>query len=224
MSGLFTIDNISRLGHSRPSRFQRLALIFLIQLILSACAPLAENQSAEEPSKNDPREYDHLTPGEAWKERVEKARADREVSGVFPEVRQRGTDLFWLRCPARQRWLDGRCAGELAAFSAQEVERACPEGYRVPAIEEMLLLLGDCDRQAGRLEDGLCRSCFNSPSCNRMFGDDRGWYWSSPGFLAHGAVKGTWSVSFDHGYVRFVPMGDDAEAHVRCVRGKRDSH
>lgn len=174
------------------------------------------------PGTNDevvtPADLGPLTPEEAWElRRTGVAKRGGPADGL-PEVRQPGSRLVWLRCPLGQRWRNGSCLGEPAAFHEMAVEGACPRGYRLPSIEEMLLLLGKCDRRAGRLESGLCRICRDSPSCGSMFGDDRGWYWSTPAFMPHGAEQGTWSVSFEHGYVHFVPLGESKKAMIRCVR------
>ncbi|MFO8071928.1 MAG: hypothetical protein R6V85_08635 [Polyangia bacterium] len=153
---------------------------------------------------------------DVWIARRRAAQSDGRVR--FGEVRQPGTGLWWLRCPVGQRWDGERCAGEPRVVPWERTDGACPPGYRIPRVEEYLLLLGDCDHQAGRTKRGMCRACGRSAICLAMFGRDEGWYWSTDGVMMSGQRSGTWSVAFAHGLVYLVENHETRSALVRCLR------
>ncbi len=152
----------------------------VLSIVVVSCggggAPARENS----PDTDEPRTYEKelgpLTPDEAWRSRLGGVDERGERVGTLIEVRQKGTSLSWLRCPIGQRFHGGKCRGARKTLREMAIGNTCPKGYRVPTVEEIILLLGDCDHQAGRVESGTCRSCYRSPVCNEMFGDDRGWY------------------------------------------------
>lgn len=156
------------------------------------------------------------TPEGAWAARARAAEAANTAR--LGEVRQSGTRLWWLRCPVEQKWKGGKCTGKARVIARLYALGACPRGYRLPTVAEYLLLLGECDRQAGRVESGNCRSCSRSPACSAMFGADEGWYWSTDAFIAHAAAQGGWSASFGYGWIRFVGDDEPVELKVRCLR------
>jgi TolB-like protein len=137
----------------------------------------------------------------------------RAVIGVGPsgEVQQPGTKLLWLRCRHGKIWNGTSCEGQTKKMRWEDAPKACPEGYRVPTVDEYKTLLGGC---SGR-ESISCTSCSTSPSCSSMFGSDAGVYWSSSS--CEGALFSAWFISFGDGS---IGRGDKyhADYHVRCIR------
>lgn len=127
------------------------------------------------------------------------------------EIQQPGASLFWLRCPVGQTWNGTSCEGAPKRMTWQDAQKACPEGYRVPALEEYKTLLGGCSDLNGL----RCSTCGSSRSCSSMFGNDTGWYWSSSSYAYDTAYA--WFVYFGDGRVRY---GDKyGTNYARCVRG-----
>jgi len=176
-------------GRSRSSPFATtLALAVLCCSALAACGPAAAPTSAATGA----------SPSSGW--------------GTDAEIRQPGTDLFWLRCPLGQTWRGGACAGNPRAMIWREAGGACPPGYRLPTRQELADLLGGCDADVDDEKAGWCASCRDSDTCGELFGADDGWYWSSSRKL----LANAWSAAFHNGRVRW----NDASlgAAVRCVR------
>lgn len=200
----------------------------MLCVLAVGCGPTAGIESTARAPADDEPDAAELSASssvessrEVWIARRRAAQSDGNVR--FGEVRQPGTGLWWLRCPVGQRWDGGRCAGEPRVVPWERTDGACPPGYRIPRIEEYLLLLGDCDHQAGRTKRGMCRACGRSAVCRAMFGRDEGWYWSTDGVMMSGQRTGTWSVAFAHGLVYLVENHETRSALVRCLREQGDA-
>jgi len=120
------------------------------------------------------------------------------------EVKQPGTNLYWLGCPIGQRWSGSSCEGDARRMSWHDAGNACPSGYRLPTRQEFVSLLG-----------GKENSCSKSSKCSSMFGGDRRSYWSSSSYAADSSHA--WGVRFGNGRVDYYAKGNGR--HVRCVRG-----
>jgi hypothetical protein len=90
-----------------------------------------------------------------------------------PEIHDDGTGLYWLQCLAGQCLVDGACAwegGEAVGLSYDEAAAACPGGYRLPTIDEIMGLLGNCDTiDTGVDGTGFCDPCPTSAACNAVY-------------------------------------------------------
>ncbi|MCK9462211.1 MAG: DUF1566 domain-containing protein [Proteobacteria bacterium] len=146
--------------------------------------------------------------------------ASAPVEPGSAEVRQPGTNLYWLRCPLGRTWLGVMCGGDVKGMSWTEARGACPPGYRLPSRQEYVDLLGGCDDKVARGKPGLCAKCSASADCNAMFAQDAyPAYWSSSPFDDDRA----WFASFYRGDVnhfdaRGVHWGVNIGAGARCVR------
>ena len=84
-----------------------------------------------------------------------------------------GTGIYWLQCLAGQCLVDDACAwegGEAVTFEYDEAVAACPGGTRLPTIEELMGLLGDCDEiDFGTNMTGFCNTCAGSPACDAIY-------------------------------------------------------
>jgi hypothetical protein len=136
------------------------------------------------------------------------------LHGRFDGVRQAGTHLSWLRCPAGQRWSSKGCEGEAALASRALAAGTCPEGCRLPSREEFLGLLEGCVPSAAGGGEAHCRSCAESQACSQLLGPDAGTYWvaSQPG------APGRLARLSDGA---FLVAPEDARALVRCVQTAR---
>jgi len=136
----------------------------------------------------------------------EKGIGSDVLHGRYDAVRQPGTALQWLRCAAGQRWTGKGCEGGAAAVTWAEGPRSCPEGYRLPALAELLALLDGC------AADGRgCRPCASSQACTHLFGADGGSYWTAAAEGDRAQV-----VRLADGQVAPQPKG--AAAGVRCLQ------
>jgi hypothetical protein len=141
----------------------------------------------------------------------ERPIGDESAHGRYDAVRQAGTDLLWLRCPAGQRWTGQRCEGEASRTARARAAQACPEGCRLPSRQEFLGMLEGCDA-GGAAEGGVrCRACSQSQPCSGMLGPDQGTYW-----VASAEGGPAWVVRLSD--ASFQPASGDAEALVRCVQ------
>lgn len=90
------------------------------------------------------------------------------------EVKQPNADLYWLRCVVGLDW-DGYECSSLNSGAEQvtwnDAMEDCPEGYRLPTLEEYQSLMGDCEPQydSGEYTIGNCDSCENSSVCDKVF-------------------------------------------------------
>ncbi len=125
------------------------------------------------------------------------------------EVRQPGTNLYWMRCPVGKSWTGSSCEGNAGRMNWHGAMRACPSGYRLPTRKEFMSLLGGC-------ESGTCNKCAKSSKCSSMFGEETGFFWSSSSY--EDDSRYVWCVGFDFGGVSRAPKGGDVG--VRCVRGE----
>ncbi len=90
-----------------------------------------------------------------------------------PETLDEGTGLYWLQCLAGQCLVDDACAwegGEVVALDFDEASVACPDGYRLPTIEEIMGLLGNCEEiDLVVNEPGFCDGCSASAACDAIY-------------------------------------------------------
>ncbi len=158
--------------------------------------------------------------------RVEAERkADEENERKKREVKQPGTNLYWLRCPIGQRSTGTSCKGKARKMDWHEAMNACPSGYRLPSIQEFMSMLGGCYTVSfgGRFD--RCNECANSSTCSSMFGEDTGWYWSSTSFASRPDLA--FYVDFDDDDINSGADKDSdyvldlftvVDLNVRCVR------
>ncbi len=128
------------------------------------------------------------------------------------EVPQPGTSLTWLRCVGGTKWDGNACAGARLELNWNQASVHCPAGYRLPTRAEFIELLGGCDPSSTSGEVGHCASCGKSEPCSALFGDDKGWYWTS----TVGRPDRAWFASFSDGYVSHFNVAN--RCNVRCVR------
>jgi hypothetical protein len=99
--------------------------------------------------------------------------ADGGSESCSPEILDEGTGLYWLQCMAGQCLIDDACAwegGEVLSLNYDEAAAACPSGYRLPTIAEIMGLLGNCDDiDLGVNETGFCDACPVSAACNAVY-------------------------------------------------------
>ncbi len=141
---------------------------------------------------------------EARKERIEKTK----------EVKQPGSNLYWLRCKIGRRWTGSSCEGIEKWMDWHEANNACPSGYRLPTRQELVSLLGGCDAKVRSGGGGYCNKCAESSRCSSMFGQDEGCYWLSSSYAA--ASSSAWRAAFDSGLLVYGVK--DGVINFRCVR------
>ncbi|MBW1811647.1 MAG: hypothetical protein JRJ87_25895 [Deltaproteobacteria bacterium] len=128
-----------------------------------------------------------------------KQKAEKE------DVKQPGTNLYWMRCPLGQIWTGSSCQGKANTITWEKAPKACPDGYRLPTRQEFMLLLGGCDSNLKKGKTGYCSSCEKSGTCRSMFGKDiRSMYMWSNGYAV-----------FHDGY---IAVNAKAGFQIICVR------
>jgi hypothetical protein len=89
-----------------------------------------------------------------------------------PESFDEGTGIYWLACLGGQCWDGSACVWEGGAatpLTYAEAAVACPGGYRLPTIEEILGLLGNCMIDLAVNEPGACDACPASAACDAIY-------------------------------------------------------
>ena len=133
------------------------------------------------------------------------------------KVKQPGKNLYWLRCPLGQTYSGSVCKGEATDMTWKEALMACPTGFRLPVMEEIVLLLGGCNFDVQQEKYDNCNKCEESKICSSMLGKDGGRYWSSDVY-AH-SEKFAWIAFFSDGIVIY-----DFKTnlnYVRCLQAGR---
>ncbi len=130
------------------------------------------------------------------------------------DILQPGTETVWLKCPLG-RTFDGQvCKGQSASMNFKDALSACPEGYRLPTLDEFVTLLGGCDDNVKKKNPGMCSSC-REGACYEMFRSDIDCYWSSATFDKEYA----WNALFETGRIGWNRRG--SEMGVRCVKAAK---
>ena len=179
---------------------------------ITSLEPQAEKEEARREAEAEERE--RLARIEAEKKAAEE-KARIEKLAKTKDVKQPGTNLYWLRCPLGQKWTGSSCEGKASKMNWKKAMNACPSGYRLPTREEFVSLLGGCDADVRGGGKGDCNECAKSSRCSSMSGEDDWYYWSSSSYAADSSFA--WVVRFGNGRV-FDGAKDDVD-HVRCVRG-----
>jgi len=89
-----------------------------------------------------------------------------------PEIFDTGTNAYWLQCLAGQCLVDDACTwegGEAVGLTYDEAAAACPSGYRLPTIAEIMGLLGTCDIDLALDDFGFCDTCPVSVACSAIY-------------------------------------------------------
>ncbi len=136
------------------------------------------------------------------------------VSASTNEVKQTGTNLYWLRCLVGQTWTESSwsCSGTKQKMKWKAAKSTCPSGYRLPTRQEFVDLLGGCGSDVRSGEYGYCNKCSASRNCSSIFPFDTHCYWSS----SPDGGNFAWSANFISGYVGRDDVYNGYA--VRCVR------
>ena len=148
---------------------------------ITSLEPQAEKEEARREAEAEERE--RLARIEAEKKAAEE-KARMEKLAKEKDVKQPGTNLYWLRCRIGESWTGSSCEGNARKISWHDAKNACPGGYRLPTRQEFMSLLGGCDAKVRGGGRGYCNRCAKSNKCSSMFGKDEGWYWSSSSYAA----------------------------------------
>jgi hypothetical protein len=133
------------------------------------------------------------------------------------EVIQPDADLSWLRCPINYCWQNNGCNWvSNPGLDWETSSSLCPEGYRIPTIDEFMGLLENCQQSDAGIETYFfCDACRESSTCASMFGStDNFNYWTSS--VNEDFEFEVWTISFDTGLFQLVPMNENHA--IRCVR------
>lgn len=121
------------------------------------------------------------------------------------------TNLYWQRCAVGAEWTGAECVGEPAELDWAASAEACaafgPE-YRLPTLEEVAGLLGDC---TSGTDVARCAACVDSLECSSVLADPRyGWTWTADpsGEGAYVVDLADGRIAYDEGAQRFL---------ARCV-------
>jgi hypothetical protein len=136
------------------------------------------------------------------------------------EITDGDTGLTWLRCPAGATWEwsggSCRCTGGLTYTRTwEQAQTSCPDGFRVPTIEEMMGVLGPCESWA-TIEangEGDCQACSLASKCQELFGVDGKLYWTATEDAVDSLLA--WSAWFNVGLV--ASQDRTITYYVRCV-------
>jgi len=173
-----------------------------------------EERKAREAEEARKAEEERKAREEELERKAAEDKARRERLAKSKDVKQPGTNLYWLRCPIGQRWTGSSCEGDAREMTWHDVGNACPSGYRLPTRQEFVSLLGGCDAKVRGRKWGYCNNCKKSGNCSSMFGRDLRYYWSSSSYAADSSLA--WCVYFTSGDVDSADKANDA--NVRCVR------
>lgn len=105
---------------------------------------------------------------------VERDDAIGQFTVIHPENGTR-----WLVCPVGAEFDEDKriCTGTPTTFSLTDAPGACPEGYRLPTIEELSsLLCGLSETQSDECPQEQFSTCAQCETCRSMFGSDTGTY------------------------------------------------
>lgn len=141
------------------------------------------------------------------------------------EYEQEGAGLFWLYCLVGQKY-DKGCTGDALILTWEQALEACPDGYRLPTLEEFMGLLGECqsDFDETKGATATCLACPASEICNEAYpgADDYGdfdyeiYHWSATEWSA--VKSNAWRANFKTGEID--AHSKTKEATAVCVRSE----
>jgi hypothetical protein len=131
-------------------------------------------------------------------------------------IAQPDSDLIWMRCPLGGLWDGAACQWTCSWMTWPEALVACPDGWRLPTLQEFIDLLGDCDADVLAGNWGYCNSCSQSPACASMFSPTTGLFWSATEHDTDDAWVADWYDNAPLGNLYY--SGKSGDAYVRCVR------
>lgn len=196
-------------------------LLLAIGLMLAAGCGDSDAEFDEDASTDTDTDTDSDSDGDS----------DSDSDGCSnPEVEQEGTSLFWLRCPVGQCLVDGQCqwpgdgdagTAEAVTYEWEEAKTACPDPYRLPTIQEIAGLLGNCDDLV--VDENTpchCDPCPDSGDCDAIYPEiadnpEMAWenlHWSSTEMN----VSNAWRANLKTGVLD--PFSMTTSTTVICVR------
>ena len=124
------------------------------------------------------------------------------------------TNLYWQRCAVGSSWDGEGCLGDAEQLDWSGAVDACDAagpGYRLPTLDELALLLGECTEGSGAAR---CAPCAASGECSAVLVDSAfyGWTWTGD---QTDESAGAFVVNLRDGVIAF----DEAEQgfYARCV-------
>lgn len=140
-----------------------------------------------------------LGPGGALADCTADAAAASRFQAEGDVVTDRATGLVWARCSVGQTWSDGRCEGVPRKFTHNEANEASFAGFRMPALEELKMLI--------------------SSRCRNPVIDTDAFPGTPPDWYHTATKKGSfcWFVGFRDGEIGDGPICD-SEYLVRLVK------
>ncbi|MBN2718079.1 MAG: hypothetical protein JXX14_19695 [Deltaproteobacteria bacterium] len=126
------------------------------------------------------------------------------------EVPQPDSNLVWLRCPIGKVWDGSECTRDAGVWEWPEVATVCPEGFRLPSVDEYRALL-ECQLTVLSGRDRECIPCGYSDLCANMLTRNSEWYCTSSHLDGEHVVVHVEAALFE-------TESDTKPCSVRCVR------
>ncbi len=124
------------------------------------------------------------------------------------------TNLYWQRCAVGSSWDGVGCIGaaeELDWDGAVDACAALGPGYRLPTLDEMALLLGECSEGGA----ARCAPCEASGECSSVLADPDGFGWTWTADRTVDTSDGAFVVDLRDGVIAFD--GAERGFYARCV-------
>jgi hypothetical protein len=190
----------------------RFWLCFLVALGFAACGG------------DDPAGGDAGTDGGGDGSADSDSDADTDPA-CSPEILDDGTGVYWLQCLAGQCWDGAACVweGEADSLTYDEAATACPSDYRLPTIEEIMGLLGNCTIDLALDEGGTCDTCPLSAACDAIYPDIDAYDWLAPeivhwsGTTLETSDARAWRINFQSGLIE-SKLKETPGGTAVCVR------